>query len=53
MTGQILTAARIGCRSTYGDRDRVLDPAGVAPTVLANWGAKCPPPLVAVRKVTE
>lgn len=35
-------------KGTYGNRDLVLDPSGDAPTVLANWGIKCPPPLVLI-----
>lgn len=38
-------------KGTYGNRDLVLDPSGDAPTVLANWGIKCPPPLVMVRRI--
>lgn len=41
---KIVMAGRIGDRSTYGRRDWVLSTKGTAPTVLANWGAKSPPP---------
>lgn len=42
--------ANIGGRSTYSGRDRVYDPDGVSPTVMANWGIKSPPPLVGIEK---
>lgn len=32
-------------KATYGNRDLVLDPSGLAPTVVANWYYKSPPPI--------
>lgn len=40
--------AIIGCRSAYSRRNWVFSTEAVAPTVLANWGTKSPPPLIAV-----
>lgn len=38
--------AVIECRSTYAHRNWVLSPSGIAPTVMANWGFKSPPPCI-------
>ena len=37
-------AGIIGSRSTYSRRNWILSQDGTAPTVLANWGMKSPPP---------
>ena len=50
---KVLMAARIEGRSTYSRRDWVFSPEGTAPTVLANWGMKSPPPLVAVERASK
>ena len=48
MNNQPIPAGIVGERSTYARRNWVLSPEGCAPCVVANWGAKSPPPLVAV-----
>lgn len=42
--------AIIGCRSAYSRRNWIFSTMGVAPTVLANWGFKSPPPLIMVEE---
>lgn len=53
MNPQPIPAAIIETRSRYARRNWVLSPDGTAPTVLANWGIKSPPPLVLAEEATQ
>ena len=53
MNNQPIPVGIVGERSTYARRNWVLSPEGCAPCVVANWGAKSPPPPLVAVEVSE